>query len=418
MAYSVQNKIRTWREGEMKAVIKSSSRTAAGSRLHEDLALLSETGCRVFRVSIDWARIFPTGRERHPVEEALQYYDDLFTLLIRHGIEPLVEISCDDLPRGLVEDYMGWQARELIDHFMRFISVIFARYNKKVHYWLFQIDSRSRWVPYTESSRRSEGRCLRIKGFQKAESLRVDFQALHHQFVAGAKAVMHAHDRYPDYRVGAERCFSGKYRCDDITGCNLKEALYANIVDRLCPDIQIWGLYPGYFEKWMRKERVSFERYPEDTDTLVEGRVDFCVYNYRMNREGRLHLQKIQRYERELPWDSSDTDKLKADRIPVIEPWNLRDALMKIWTDYSIPVMALEKGLIVRDIWTEDGLKDDICLRSYIYKMREAADAGVKFMDCRPWGWLDLVCTSKDVRGRDSFFWLEKVFTSRNKGLA
>lgn len=55
----------------------------------EDIRLCAEIGFRVFRMSITWARIFPTGMEEEPNEKGLQFYDDVFDECLKYGIEPL-----------------------------------------------------------------------------------------------------------------------------------------------------------------------------------------------------------------------------------------------------------------------------------------------------------------------------------------
>lgn len=41
-------------------------------RYKEDIALYGEMGFKVFRMSIKWARLFPTGEEKEPDAEALK----------------------------------------------------------------------------------------------------------------------------------------------------------------------------------------------------------------------------------------------------------------------------------------------------------------------------------------------------------
>ena len=43
----------------------------------EDVALFAEMGFKVYRFSINWTRIFPTGEEKEPNEKGLKFYDDL-----------------------------------------------------------------------------------------------------------------------------------------------------------------------------------------------------------------------------------------------------------------------------------------------------------------------------------------------------
>ncbi|MBQ9647409.1 MAG: family 1 glycosylhydrolase, partial [Oscillospiraceae bacterium] len=81
-------------------------------RYEEDIALFAEMGFKVFRTSINWTRIFPTGMESEPNEAGLAFYDRVFDCCKKHGIEPLVTISHYELPYALVEKYNGWEGRE------------------------------------------------------------------------------------------------------------------------------------------------------------------------------------------------------------------------------------------------------------------------------------------------------------------
>ena len=69
----------------------------------EDIALLAGMGIKIFRMSIAWTRIYPTGFEEKPNEQGLQFYDNVFDELHKYGIEPLVTISHFYQPLYLTE---------------------------------------------------------------------------------------------------------------------------------------------------------------------------------------------------------------------------------------------------------------------------------------------------------------------------
>ena len=71
----------------------------------EDIALLAGMGMNVYRFSICWSRIFPTGEERQPNEEGFRFYDAIFDELEKHGMQPLVTIHHDELPVALAVRY-------------------------------------------------------------------------------------------------------------------------------------------------------------------------------------------------------------------------------------------------------------------------------------------------------------------------
>lgn len=59
----------------------------------EDIASMAGMGFNVFRFSICWSRIFPTGFEDEPNQEGLQFYHAVIAELEKYGMEPLITIS-------------------------------------------------------------------------------------------------------------------------------------------------------------------------------------------------------------------------------------------------------------------------------------------------------------------------------------
>lgn len=102
----------------------------------EDIALFAEMGFKVYRFSINWTRIYPTGEEETPNEKGLEFYDRVIDELRKYGIEPLITISHYELPFALTGKYNGWASRELIDIYLKYCETIFKRYRGKVKYWL------------------------------------------------------------------------------------------------------------------------------------------------------------------------------------------------------------------------------------------------------------------------------------------
>ena len=82
-------------------------------------------GFKIFRMSIAWTRIFPTGIENEPNEAGLEFYNNVFDECRKYGIEPLVTISHYEMPYALVEKFKGWESRECIDYYMNYCKAIF-----------------------------------------------------------------------------------------------------------------------------------------------------------------------------------------------------------------------------------------------------------------------------------------------------
>ena len=105
-------------------------------RFKEDIALFAEMGFKVYRMSINWTRIFPLGYEEEPNEEGLKFYDDVFDECLKHGIKPLVTLSHYETPVGLTNKWGSWVDARTIECFCRYVKTVGERYKGKVEYWL------------------------------------------------------------------------------------------------------------------------------------------------------------------------------------------------------------------------------------------------------------------------------------------
>ena len=81
----------------------------------EDIKLLAEMGLSMMRFGICWTRIYPTGEEKTPNEEGLQFYEDVIDECLTYNIEPMITICHDELPLYLANKYDGWSNRIMID---------------------------------------------------------------------------------------------------------------------------------------------------------------------------------------------------------------------------------------------------------------------------------------------------------------
>ena len=232
----------------------------------EDIALFAEMGFKVFRLSIAWTRIFPTGMENEPNEAGLAFYDKVFDECLKYGIEPLVTISHYEMPYALIEKYNGWEARECIDYFLNYCKAIFERYQGKVKYWLTFNEINGGTTPLGNLLSLGTVKGYEGKITEIPDDPKVRFQALHHQFVASAKAVKLAHEKYPEYLIGDMNVFMTKYPFT----CNPEDVLATQkemrIMNWFCSDVQVRGEYPAYMEQY-------FETYPKIKD-FIDGLVE------------------------------------------------------------------------------------------------------------------------------------------------
>ncbi len=94
----------------------------------EDIKLLAEMGLSMMRFGICWTRIYPTGEEKTPNEEGLQFYEDVIDECLKYNIEPMITICHDELPLYLANKYDGWSNRIMIDLYEKLCNALFERF--------------------------------------------------------------------------------------------------------------------------------------------------------------------------------------------------------------------------------------------------------------------------------------------------
>ena len=408
----------------------------------EDIALFAEMGFKVFRTSINWTRIYPTGEEETPNEAGLAFYDKVFDCCKKYGIEPLVTISHYELPYALVEKYNGWADRRLVDCYVRYCKTIFERYKDKVKYWLTFNEINMGALPTGNLMALGlvQGYEGPRTGIPDNEGLR--FQALHHQFVASAKAVAFAHEHYPQFQMGDMNIFAAFYplTCDpdDVLACQQRNQM----VNWFCSDIQVRGEYPHYARRYFAERGIEIKTEPGDEEILRKGTVDFYTFSYYMSNCITTHETGAQVSGNGLGGEKNPYLKA-SDWGWQIDPKGLRWSLNEIYDRYRIPLMVVENGLGAFDKLEADGTIHDPYridyLRQHIQQMAEAVKDGVDLRGYTTWGPIDLVSAGTGEmakrygfiyvdkyddgtgdltrRRKDSFYWYKKVIATNGEDL-
>ncbi|XP_047096588.1 myrosinase 1-like [Schistocerca piceifrons] len=103
-------------------------------KYEEDVRLLKELNANVYRFSISWPRILPTGDISQINAPGIDYYNKLINLLLENGIEPLVTMYHWDLPLAL--QYIGgWTNPILADYFVEYARILFDNFGDRVKWW-------------------------------------------------------------------------------------------------------------------------------------------------------------------------------------------------------------------------------------------------------------------------------------------
>jgi 6-phospho-beta-glucosidase len=412
----------------------------------EDINLMGEMGFKCFRLSINWARIYPTGMEEEPNKEGLEFYHKVFRKCKENGIEPLVTLSHYELPWALSEKYNGWAGRELIDYFIRYAKTCFEEYKGEVKYWLtfneinVAMNSFGKILSLGMQGLDHQPMfCLNETDKQKSER----FTALHHQFIASAKAVLIGHEIDPENKIGCMIAGSLSYPYT----CNPKDVyesdLDFNMSNFFCGDVQVRGHYPYYAKHYFKDNNINVKMEEGDEDILRKGTVDFYSFSYYMSSCVSTDSKVIDKTSGNMFVGIKNPYLEASDWGWQIDPTGLRTYLNRIYGRYEIPLMVVENGLGANDERSEDGKFHDTYrieyLRKHIQAMKDAVEDGVEVMGYTMWGCVDLVSAStgemkkrygfiyvdrdNDGNGdfhrerKDSFYWYKKVIDSNGNDL-
>lgn len=411
----------------------------------EDIALYGEMGFKCYRMSINWARIYPTGMEKTPNQKGLDFYHNVFAECKKYNIEPLVTISHYELPWGLSEKYNGWAGREVIDCYVRYAKTLFTEFKDEVTLWLtfneINIGANS-FGRIMSLGMQGDDHKPMFKMNETDEEKSERFTALHHQFVASALAVQAGHEINPENKIGCMIAGSMTYpfTCNPLDVKDAQNKM--NMSNWFCGDVQVRGHYPYYAKRFFKDNNVVVKMEEQDEEILKKGTVDFYSFSYYMSSCASVDPEALKAAGN--MFTGIKNPYLQAsDWGWQIDPEGLRIYLNEVYGRYEVPLMIVENGLGANDERSEDGkFHDDYrinYLRDHIKAMEQAVEDGVDLMGYTMWGCTDLVSAStgemkkrygfvyvdrdNDGNGdmhrerKDSFYWYKKVCESNGEDL-
>ncbi|MBO0458140.1 glycoside hydrolase family 1 protein [Enterococcus hulanensis] len=377
----------------------------------EDIALFAEMGFKVYRFSIAWTRIFPTGEESEPNELGLRFYDAIIHECLKYNIEPLVTISHFEMPFALTKKYNGWADRRLVELYIRYAKVLFDRYKGKVTYWLTFNEINCA----TMAQGNLQGTGILNEGTEdfmnQIDDPQLRFQALHHQFIASAEAVKIGHSIDKNNMIGCMLANFTSYPLTPNPDDVLVNQRAMRMSNHFCGDIQVRGAYPSFSKRYFKENNITIHKEIGDDQILLEGTVDYYSFSYYTSFCQTTDPKELANGN---VFGGAPNPYLKAnDWGWQINPSGLRFALNEIYDRYTIPLMVVENGLGAKDVVEADGSIHDEYridyLKQHIEAMKEAIKDGVDLIGYTPWGCIDLVSLSTgEMAKRYGFIYVER----------
>ena len=360
-------------------------------RYKEDVQLLKSLGIKVYRFSISWSRVMPTGREVVN-EQGFRFYSNLVDELLAHGIEPWISLNHFDLPLALELELDGWLNPQLPDIFAQYARICFERLGDRVKHWITFNES---WVV----AMLSYGQGVFAPG---KTSNKLPYLAGHHLLLAHAKA-FHVYDKeFRPHQRG---------QIGITNNCDWREPLTDSKADRDAAQRALefyfgWFTDPVFFGNYPQSmiERVG-ERLPVFTaeeSALLKGSADFIGlnhYNTFLAADARGNIGKSSPYAN---LGIAEDQDVNLSVLPHWEITNMNwpvvpEGLYKLlkWIDerYNKPVIYItENGCAVDDNLVDgevNDLKRQEYFEGYLSHCHRAIEEGVDVRGYFVWSLMD-----------------------------
>ncbi|AHI53004.1 glycoside hydrolase family 1 protein [Spiroplasma culicicola] len=374
------------------------------NRYKEDLGLFKQLGMNCFRTSIAWSRIMPTS-ENKPNREAIEHYKKIFQEAKENNIELVLTLSHYDYPLWLLEEYGGFENRQAIDKFLEYCEVVLNEFKDYATYWLgfneINITSHSSYT--------GAGFVMDKNDPKRLHKL---YNALHNQFIAQAKLVKLAHEIDPNIKVGSMIAALQTYPAT----CNPEDVLanqqHMNINMWYYFDVLAKGEYPQYMLNYFAKNNIGINISKEDAIILKEYTVDYLSFSYYMSS-----VTSVSKTE------TTNGNILAGGKNPYldatewgwqIDPVGLRIYMNDLYYRYKKPLMIVENGIGVDEIWDQkNNILNDTYRIDYIREhlknmLLAMQEDGVECIGYTSWTAIDLVSMStKEMTKRYGFIYVD-----------
>jgi len=326
-------------------------------RYRDDIGLMRELGIDVFRFSIAWPRVLPTGRGAVNAK-GLDFYDRLVDELLGNGIEPYVTLFHWDTPQAL-EDEGGWPARGIVDAFEEYVEAVGERLGDRVGNWITHNEP---WVVAWVGhgwGHHAPGRTSDADALATA----------HHLLVSHGRAVEILRRHSPGARVGITLNLDFPYAASD----DPEDIAAARWVDGLHNRWFLDPIFRGEYPSDMLEAFQDLMPPIEDGDLkTISAPIDFLgVNNYTSplvaadengGRSRILHRADVDRTD--MGWE--------------VVPEGLHDLLVRLHRDYEPPAIYItENGAAWADVRGHDGSVLDPERTSYLAEYIDAAGRAI-----------------------------------------
>lgn len=387
-------------------------------RYKEDIRLMAEQGLKTYRFSVAWSRIYPTGNGEVN-EKGLQFYDDLIDELLAHDIEPMLTLYHWDIPQALMDEYGGWESRQVIEDFNEYAITLFKRYGDRVKYWI-SLNEQNYFVGYSYETG------LHPPAVKDRKRM---YEANHIANLANAKVIQSFRKYVPTGKIGPSFAYKPYYPMDSNPKSILAFENSEDLNNYLWMDIYAWGQYPITAWKYLEENNLTPTIKEGDFELLRSAKPDFMGVNYYRTTtvdhnpiDGGLDIgvknttgEKGSTKHSGVPGMFKTTDNPHVESTNWdwdIDPQGLRIGLRRIANRYQLPVIITENGLGEFDKLEERNIVNDDYridyIESHIKAIQDAISDGVEVLGYCAWSFTDLLSWLNGYQKRYGFVYVDR----------
>ncbi|WP_018659169.1 glycoside hydrolase family 1 protein [Allofustis seminis] len=353
-----------------------------------DIPYLKATGHTIFRTSIQWSRLIPTG-DGEVNEKAVAFYRDVFKRIKAEGITLYVNLYHFDLPMALMERG-GWELKETIDHYHRYARICFEEFGDLVDWW----------ATFNEPIVPVEAGYLGQFHLPAVFDPKRAIQVAYNTQVASAYATKAYHELLGGNKMSIILNLTPAYaRSEDEAdqhAAKMAELLQA----RSFLDPSVKGIYPQELVDWVKEKGWMPEYTAEELTIIKENTIDFLGVNFYQPLRVKAPTDTTQVLPFE-PWEMPGR-RMNPHRGWEIYPESLYDIALNLKDNYgNIDWVVAENGMGVEgeEQFFENGqIQDDYRIdffKEHLEQLHRGIQEGANchgylvwtFIDC--WSWLN-----------------------------
>ena len=319
----------------------------------QDIAMAAAMGVNAFRISFEWARLFPRANMTAPSPEAIAYYKDILAEMKRNHITPFVTLYHYVSPEWFFEPdasgKRGWERQDALQQWERYIDAVADNFIPGVEQWCTLNEPMVYlWLGYVE-------------GVYPPLEKRPDISAVADVYEALLRA--HAAAYSTLHRVATAR------NAPANVGLTMLMSSFAPLRN-WAPSDRLEAYFVDQSWNWDFLDAIESGRMKiaiagiDREISGLRGTEDYVGVNYYSRHYVKANLRN--------PTSPESMEHDPARKEPTSElgwtnfPHGFYDVLTKAYRKYRKPVYILENG-------TSDGAADDVARQKYLVQhVREA----------------------------------------------